>query len=75
MEIARAGLGSLSPKGAHMERYTVERGSGSSGTAYNFRDHEVIDTARTGRNRVMCRATGSDARAIAAALNAAGGNQ
>lgn len=52
------------------ERYVVERGSGSSGTAYNKRDHEVLDTTRIAANRVLCRATAADAKIIAAALNA-----
>lgn len=52
------------------ERYVAERGSGSSGTAYNTRDHEVIDNERTAGSRVICRANGVDARLIAAALNA-----
>lgn len=51
------------------ERYVAERGSGSHGTAYNKLDHEVIDTERKPGNRIVCRATGPDARDIAAALN------
>lgn len=56
-----------------MDRYVAERGGGSSGTAYNEKDHEVLDQERAASKRVICRATGSDARLIAAALNASAG--
>ena len=51
------------------ERFIAERGSGRHGTAYNTRDWEVLDTERKPGNRVVCRANGTDAREIAAALN------
>lgn len=51
-------------------RYVSERGGGSQGTAYNAKDHEVIDTERPAGNRVLCRATWRDAMLIVAALNA-----
>lgn len=54
-------------------QYVAERGSGSNGTAYNEKDHEVLDLSRPPSRRVVCRATGSDARLIATALNASAG--
>lgn len=53
------------------ERYVAERGSGSHGTAYNKLDYEVLDRERKPGNRIVCRATRSDAVEIAAALNRA----
>lgn len=52
------------------DQYVAERGGGKNGTAYNEKDHEVLDLCRPVSRRVVCRATGSDARLIAAALNA-----
>lgn len=52
-------------------RYFCERGSGSSGTAYNKLDHEVIDRAQTAGSQVICRATSHNARLICRALNTA----
>lgn len=51
-------------------RYVAERGAGSSHTAYNRRDWEVLDTERTASSRVICRANRADAAMIADALNA-----
>jgi len=53
------------------QRYVVERGGGSSGTAYNKLDHEVIDQERIASFRIVARATRSDARLICWALNKA----
>jgi hypothetical protein len=57
----------------HSIQYVVERGSGSTGTAYNKRDHEVIDLERKPGSRVIARATCLDAELICRALNAFGG--
>jgi hypothetical protein len=53
----------------HSYRFVVERGSGSSGTAYNKLDHEVIDVERKAGNRIVARATRRDATLICTALN------
>lgn len=59
--------------GSRVYRYTVERGSGSSGTAYNKLDHEVLDLAAQAGARVICRATRTNAHLICSALNRVGG--
>lgn len=70
-EIVRSpGYGSKLPH--HSNQYVVERGSGSSGTAYNKRDYEVIDLERKPGNRIVARASCLDAELICRALNAFG---
>jgi len=69
--VSRPGYGSKLPH--HSLQYVVERGSGSNGTAYNKRDHEVIDLERKPGSRVVARATCLDAELICRALNAFGG--
>jgi hypothetical protein len=68
-DVGRPGYGSKLP---HSLQYVVERGSGSTGTAYNKRDHEVIDLERKPGNRIVARATCLDAELICRALNAFG---
>lgn len=53
----------------HSYRFVVERGGGSSGTAFNKMDHEVIDMERKPGNRIVARATRRDAILICTALN------
>lgn len=69
-DVSRSGYGSKLPH--HSDQYIVERGSGTSGTAYNKRDHEVIDLERKAGNRIVARATRLDAELICRALNAFG---
>lgn len=59
------------PHSNQRQRYIVERGGGSSGTAYNKLDHEVLDRERPAGARIVARACGRDARLIAWALNQA----
>jgi hypothetical protein len=59
---------SLTGSGSRL-RYVAERGGGSSGTAYNRLDWEVLDLERTAGRRVICRARYRDAHLIAEALN------
>lgn len=66
----RESLSMITPP--HSYRFVVERGSGSSGTAYNKLDHEVIDLERTAGHRIVARATCLDAELICRALNAFG---
>ena len=64
------GAGLRTP-GGHRVRYTAERGSGNAGTVYNKLDHEVLDRDAPAGRQVICRATATNARLIAFALNEA----